>query len=281
MEVTVKSIPVHYEEFGAGVPIFMLHGWPVDHRHMVADMEPIFARREGWRRIYPDMPGMGRTPGADWITTQDQMLEIILDFIDQVAPDQRFVVAGTSYGGYLARGILYRRAAQLDGMLLLIPAIETDSARQNYPPQQVLIEDPRFLAALTEEEQDLRTMFVVQSCVELERVRSLIQPAIALADHAFLERLDQHFAFSFAVDELAEPFPAPVTIMAGRQDPWCGYREAWAILDNYPRGTYAVLDRAGHSFDEDRIVFHALAEDWLNRVEEYRARALAASAPLG
>jgi pimeloyl-ACP methyl ester carboxylesterase len=39
----------------------MLHGWPVDHRHMVKDFEPLFEHRDGWKRLYPDMPGMGQT----------------------------------------------------------------------------------------------------------------------------------------------------------------------------------------------------------------------------
>jgi pimeloyl-ACP methyl ester carboxylesterase len=107
MECELESITIHYEMIGEGRPIILLHGYPLDHRYMVHDMEPFFEHREGWKRIYPDLPGMGKTPGADWITTQDQILDIVLDFIDQVIPGQRFVVAGASYGGYLARGVIH------------------------------------------------------------------------------------------------------------------------------------------------------------------------------
>jgi pimeloyl-ACP methyl ester carboxylesterase len=131
MEVLVKSIPMYYEEYGTGYPIVMLHGWPTDHRHMVADMEPLFQARPGWRRIYPDLPGMGRTPGAAWITRQDHMLEVVVAFLQQVAPDQRYVVAGTSYGGYLARGLVHQQGAMMDGVLLMVPAVEPDHAKRN------------------------------------------------------------------------------------------------------------------------------------------------------
>ncbi len=61
MECTVRGIPVFYEEAGAGGPLLMLHGWPSDHRLTSNFMEPILTERSGWRRIYPDLPGMGKT----------------------------------------------------------------------------------------------------------------------------------------------------------------------------------------------------------------------------
>ncbi|HEX2916651.1 MAG TPA: alpha/beta hydrolase [Chloroflexia bacterium] len=247
MEVTVKSIPMYYEEYGTGIPVLMLHGWPVDHRHMIADMEPLFQNRPGWRRIYPDMPGFGKTPAPEWITNQDQMLEIASEFIRTVAPGQRFVVVGTSYGGYLARGFVYRQASLIDGVFMLNPSIEPDPAKQNYPPHQVLAEDPQFRAALSPQESYLPDLFVVHNLENLEAFRTHMLPAVTTADHAFLNRLGDDSAFSFPVDELTTPFPAPALIITGRQDAMCGYREAWQILDNYPRATFAVIDRAGHS----------------------------------
>ncbi len=92
MECDLKNIKVHYEMFGEGRPIVMLHGTGVDHTYMVSDMEPLFKERDGWKRIYPDMPGHGKTPGMDWITNQDKMLDVVLDFIDKVVPGERFVL---------------------------------------------------------------------------------------------------------------------------------------------------------------------------------------------
>ncbi len=106
MECRVRDLTIHYEEIGSGRPLLALHGWPLDHRHMVHDLEPLFVGRTGWRRIYPDLPGMGRTQAADWITHQDHMLEVLLDFMDAIAPGERYVVAGGSYGGYFEENIL-------------------------------------------------------------------------------------------------------------------------------------------------------------------------------
>ena len=94
MKCQVRDITMFYEQVGDGRPLLLLHGWPLDHRHIANDMEPLFINRSGWRRLYPDLPGMGKTPAANWITNQDQMLELIVGFINTVAPGERFVVGG-------------------------------------------------------------------------------------------------------------------------------------------------------------------------------------------
>ena len=92
MKCTVRDLTIHYEALGEGRPLVLLHGWSLDHRHMVSQMEPVFAGRAGWQRIYPDLPGHGRTPAPSWISDQDGMLEALLAFIDCLLPGQRFAL---------------------------------------------------------------------------------------------------------------------------------------------------------------------------------------------
>jgi pimeloyl-ACP methyl ester carboxylesterase len=95
-------------------------------------------------------------------------------------------------------------------------------------------------------------------------------PVVQMADHAFLERLDKTPDFSFDVDTLAEPLAGPTLILTGRQDHACGYRDAWDLLENYPRATFAVLDRAGHLLGlAQQELASALTREWLDRVEEW------------
>jgi len=232
--------------------------------------EPLFTKREGWWRIYPDLPGFGQTRAADWITCQDDMLVIVLEFMDSIAPRENFVVAGVSYGGYLARGIIHNRSSQIDGMAIVVPVVELDSKKQNLPEHRIIKEDAEYAAALRPDEAIHTELLTVQSMEILQSLRDKYASAVAIADHEFLKRLENKFPFSFEVDSLPQPFPAPALILTGRFDHWCGYREAYKILDNYPRATYAVLDKTGHALAlEEKVLFQALANDWLDRVEEY------------
>lgn len=60
-------------------------------------------------------------------------------------------------------------------------------------------------------------------------------------------------------------------IWGGRQDSCVGYKDAWGILEDYPRATFAVLDRSGHNLQlESEELFHSLVKEWLYRVEEFK-----------
>lgn len=273
MECQLDNITVYYDIKGAGKPLLMLHGMPLDHRHMIREMEPLFERRAGWQRVYVDLPGMGQTPGSDTITCQDDMLNVIMAFIDRVIPGQRFAVAGLSYGGYMARGLVYCRGTQIDGVLLTVPAVLGDRDQWDLPAHLTVKRDEALLAELDDHErQGIEGMAVVQSRRVVECWRSGISPAVDAADHTFIERLNQRRAFSFDPDALPAPFEKPALIVTGRQDHVCGYRDAWNLLERYPRATFAVLDRAGHCLTmEQEDLFHALVSEWLDRVEEAAA----------
>ena len=45
---------------------------------------------------------------------------------------------------------------------------------------------------------------------------------------------------------LDSPFESPTLIITGRQDRVTGYQDAWDLIENIPRETFAVLDRASH-----------------------------------
>ena len=74
MECKLKQGTIYYETYGDGRPMLVLHGGYLDHRHMVSAIEPLFERREGWKRIYPDLPGHGRSDVAGSVSTHDVVL---------------------------------------------------------------------------------------------------------------------------------------------------------------------------------------------------------------
>ena len=265
MQCDLGDVAIYYEAYGTGRPIVMLPGRPSDHRVMARLMEPLFAQRDGWLRIYPDLPGTGQSPAVDRLATHDQMLGTMLAFVDAVIPGQRFVLAGMSYGGYLARGVVYQRAASLDGLLLCVPQMKADPAEAQLPPQMTVVVDPPLVAPLGPG----ASLVVAQTPSVVAAVRELFSE-VAIADEPFNDRLEVAGTASFEATTLPAPCGAPTLIVTGRQDHLCGYRDAWDLLDNYPRATFAVLDRAGHFVNiEHEVLCRALMREWLDRVEEW------------
>lgn len=275
MECSVGDINFFYEDIGSGTPLLSLHGWSLDHRHMQNALEPVFDGRPGWRRLYPDLPGMGSTRAPDSHGSHDRMLEAVLGFVEEVIPGERFAVAGTSYGGYLARALVHELGDRIAGALLTVPAIsgDPDPRVHDLPEHVVRREDAAYLDALAPGEDGSREMTVAQNPAVLDAWRRVIAPAVALADQDFLD-FQGDVSFSFDPDELANPFQGPSLIVTGRFDDVCGYREAFDLLDRYPFATYAVLDWAGHALPDERSeLFRSLVGDWLERVESCLAEA--------
>jgi len=277
MECDLENIKVNYEIYGEGEPIIFLHGYyyGASLQEWLEIIEPFFKDRNDWKRVYIDLPGMGKTPGANWIKSSDDYLEVVIRFIDELFPDQKIVLAGYSYGGYLAQGVEHKKSENIEGLCLLAPATRRQPDR-NTPEHVVLIENKELLAELPPDiAEGVAGSFVVQDRKLIDSIKgSLGQPI--LGDEDFLNRFPESGAlyFSFDIEEPDQKFSKPTLIVTGRQDSVVGYQDQWLILENYPRATFAVLDRTGHwLMMEQEHLFMALCSEWLERVKEQMGRA--------
>ena len=273
MRCELDHATIDYEEHGEGRPIVFLHGWTMDRRLEIADYEPVFAERNGWRRLYLDLPGMGRSVAKPGLRSQDDVLAAVLAFIERMLPDERFVLAGTSLGAYLARAVAVRLRPRIAGLLLRVPAVIADTAKRDLPKFRPLVRDDALMAGLSADERAALGDVLVQTPDYIEalrpRVHKLVQPAIAATQPIAHEiRADPaRYGFSFDLAEAEKGFGAPALIIAGRQDTTVGYRDALGLLESYPRATFAVLDGADHKWPVVRLtLLEALVENWLARI---------------
>ncbi|MEU4604616.1 alpha/beta hydrolase [Kribbella sp. NPDC023972] len=236
---------MHYESFGHGRPIVFLPGWGGDAGEGRDIHEPVFEGRDGWRRIYVDPPGTGKSPAVPGITDQDGMLAAIASLIDEVAGSERFALAGTSAGALHSRGIVRRDPSRILGLLLRVPGIIVDRAQRTLPTDE-LTKSPAWHA----------------------KQRQYYDVAEAQADLAFLSRIQGDVSTYALREDPAARFDGPTLIVTGRQDTMTGYADAWLILDDYPRATYVVLDLEGHELPVRSCgLYRALVADWLDRIE--------------
>ncbi|MEV6926037.1 alpha/beta hydrolase [Dactylosporangium sp. NPDC051485] len=255
---------MHFVEHGTGTPVLAIHGWTPDHRLMLGCLEPLFARRPGYRRLYPDLPGMGRTPAPESIASSDDVLAAVDAFVTERLGDEPFLLIGESYGGYLARALTRARPAQVRGLALICPiGTEVEHAGRHVPPHEVLRADPGLPIPPG---SGFAEMAVVRTPETLRRYLEDVEPGLAAADHAALARIRRRWVLS-TDPESGPPFGGPALILTGRQDASTGYQDQLPLLPHYPRATYAVLDVAGHNLQfEQPALFEALVGEWLDRV---------------
>jgi len=259
MEIRAGEVVIHYAEHGSGLPVLVLHGAGVDHREAEACFEPAFDGVAGLRRIYPDLPGMGRTRAPETLRSADDVLDALLTFADEVAGGSAYLLVGHSAGAYFARAMAPRRLAQVAGLALVCPLL----------PGLRDVPEHRVVAGSGEIGDDaFRSYFVIQTPEMLERHERYVVPAAALADQAALERIGEHWALA---PDHAPAYARATVIVAGRLDSTVGYTAAAGLVDDYPHATLAVLDDAGHALPHEQPeLLRALLAEWLARVERSR-----------
>ena len=266
MICSIRDIPIYYEEYGEGKPVLCIHGSHIDHRIMVDTLEPVFLHEHGYRRIYIDLPGMGKTPSAQWIKNSDNMLEILIEFINTVIGEENFLLAGSSYGGYLSLGIIHEMNERIDGVLLLCPMVDPSEDEQENLPKRQILSKPKQLDFI-DAGSGYMDMAVIVTQKLYEKWQNIIQPAIGAADMEFLtNHLDMWYSPGFQEAASKVIFEKPSCIITGRQDHLVGYKIAYELVERFPRATFSVLDCAGHFLERESLI-KEMIKDWINRAE--------------
>jgi pimeloyl-ACP methyl ester carboxylesterase len=256
MQCRVGDVTINYVEHGSGIPLVALHGAGVDHREIEAAIEAVLPST-GYRRIYPDLPGMGRTT-SDGLTSNADVVNVLGEFLEHVGAAPAFLL-GHSYGAYLARGVAARRPDLLLGLALLCPlAAQTGEV----PEHDMVYEDAD---AYDELEPDQRSgfgdYFVVRTAATARQYKDVVVPGTKLVDESALGRI-----FSGWQLDTSGTFSAPTMIIVGRRDSTVGYRDAIDLLDTYPHASLTVVEGAGHALMHERPELLAgLLADWLCR----------------
>jgi pimeloyl-ACP methyl ester carboxylesterase len=266
--INLLGTDLYFEIAGEGIPILMLHGWGVDHRIMSGCMELVFKDNlHNFMRIYIDLPGMGKSKASESVRNSDDILEVILAFIDKVIPDQKFILVGESYGGYLARALVQKKCNLIRGLLLICPLVYPGYRKGEVPMMKVLEKDMSFLESLNDKERSyFEYITIIQNRKVWNSFKENIYDALINQNSHFLNNVLDG-AFSYDVDRLEKAFDQPSLILVGRQDTEVGYKDQFRLLENYPRASFVVLDKAGHNLQiEQEELFISLVKEWLERI---------------
>ncbi len=218
----------------------------------------------GSREVYLDLPGHGDAPGEGAADSQT-ILDTVCDWLQRHL-QRPALLAGASYGAYLAAGVARQRPDLVEGLLLVCPGVRVGAHERDLPDQEPPAAEQGWLdAAPAELHRHLdralghRTRAVV----------GVVLQALAAGgpgDEPYQDALTDGPGYALADQDAELLFDGPVTIVAGRNDRVVGYADQSRALQPYPRGTYCVVDAAGHYLPwEQPELFRALTQDWLQR----------------
>lgn len=236
----IGQLDVHYLERGTGLPVVLLHGFPMDCRMWQAQVDNLGER---YRAIAPDFRGFGRSASDSPFTTES-LADDVHALLEQIG-GRPCVLAGLSMGGYVTLAYARKYPADLRGLMLVDTKAAADDAqaRENRNRMIDLVRSkgsqavaqqmlPRLLAEDTPrnrpaQAQALRAM--MEACPS-----KTIENALA----CLRDRPDQ--------TQTLASIPVPTLIVVGDSDSITPISVAQAMQARIPRAQLAVITGAGH-----------------------------------
>ncbi len=253
-----------------GRPIVVLPSFSLDHNAMSEAFEPAFAGAQGWQRLYVDLPGTGASPAGE--PRSDIVLEDLIATIESVLGDQRFLLAGWSYGGYLAAGVARRLPERIGGLFLICTAAKIRPPDRDLSGVLPSDAEPGWLSEVPADLHDHFTQGVgCQTAAVARRIAGVLACNGPTAGSYLAELRAKGFSLS---DEGTRTWcKAPVSILAGRRDRVAGYAALFDAMAGYENADFIVLAHAGHYLPvEQPDRFRSAATAWLDAGRHYLGR---------
>ena len=114
---------LRYEESGAGLPVVLIHGFPLCRRMWRPQVEALSAA--GCRVICPDLPGFGESRPKPGMVSMDAYADAVIALLDRLGID-RAVVGGMSMGGYVLLNLAERYPQRLAAALYIVTRAAAD-----------------------------------------------------------------------------------------------------------------------------------------------------------
>lgn len=236
--ITVRGVSLAVETRGSGPAVLFIHGYPLDRtiwQHQVAHLE-------GFRRIAPDLRGMGRSDAPDLgysMATYADDLAGLLEVLDE----ESVVLCGLSMGGYVAFEFLRRHPDRVRGLILMDTKAEADTpeGRKARDAHLALVRE-QGTGALAEQMLPKLLAPAAPPAVVAQvdaMVRATPVAGVAGALGAMRDRADS----GVLLPELGR---IPVLVVSGAADALIPLAQAKALADAIPGAHLEVVAGAGH-----------------------------------
>jgi len=258
----INGVELAWEEAGAGLPVVLLHAFPLNRRMWALQVKELAGR---YRVITPDFRGAGESAVADEDSTMERLAEDIAGLLDHLGLD-RVVLGGLSMGGYATFAFLRRYAARVTALILADTraTADTDDGKKARHEMAALAERegaapvaqqmvPKLLGATTQE----RKRDVVASVQEI----ILSNPPAGIA------RFQRGMAVRPDSRPLLPAIECPTLVLVGEEDTLTPPTDADVLVSGIGRSRLVRIPEAGHLSNlENPPAFNRALNDFLSRL---------------
>ena len=239
--IVVNGVSLALEVAGTGPAVLFIHGYPLDRtlwRHQVEQLR-------GYRRIAPDLRGMGRSDAPDLGYSMGTYADDLGALLDALGIDEA-VLCGISMGGYIALECVRRWRRRIRGLVLMDTRAEPDSAEAR-KARDASASAARERGTIAVAEAMLPKLFAAQTADAVgpawSQVEAMVRgtpvAGIVGALSAMRDRPD-------STPLLPSLGDLPVLVMSGEDDRIIPAAQARALAEGIPGARLQIVDGAGH-----------------------------------
>jgi YbgC/YbaW family acyl-CoA thioester hydrolase len=239
--LTVNGVSLAVEVRGEGPAILFIHGYPMDRSIWAQAM----AALDGFRRIAPDLRGMGQSDAPDLGYSVETYARDLVALLDALGVDE-VVLCGLSMGGYIAFEFLRRWRSRVRAVVLMDTRAEADTPEGKRARDLAAATAREGGAAAIAEQMIPKLMGPTtrgRAPETVAQVRAMIEGApvsgIVGALGALRDRPD-------STDDLPGLAGLPVLIIVGEEDEVTPPSRARAMAEAIPGARVVVIPGAGH-----------------------------------
>lgn len=230
-------------EQGAGMPVLLVHGFPLDHSMWQGQLEGLNSH---CHLIAPDLPGFGSTTAhAGDVLSMSQLADDLSALLAQRNLEQPLVFCGLSMGGYVAWQFWRRHRQRLAALILCDTKAAADSSEaaqaRRATARRVLEEGSSIVANAMMEK-----LFAPGTpAARPDDVRHIREVMLATAPRTIASALLGMAEREDFTRRLAE-IDVPVLVICGENDAITPLAEMRQMAEQIPSARFVAVHNAGH-----------------------------------
>ncbi|SJZ95427.1 Pimeloyl-ACP methyl ester carboxylesterase [Fructilactobacillus lindneri DSM 20690 = JCM 11027] len=232
---------LNYYEKGEGFPLFFLHGYELDSHFLMPIFEPYFKNVKGFKRIYIDLPGMGKSRNFNLIIS-DVVLSQIIELINSFH-FTNFLIIGQSYGGYLALGLRAFFKRELISEFLVVPMVVPD--RQQRRLEKLTHQFVHKQHQLFDTEFQAMNSIISQS--KFYQYKKLIDKTIKENDNHKLTTFGKSRKYALKKDPVKQESNLEMMILLGKVDNVVGFKDHNLLKKYNENIDIKIFENSGHN----------------------------------
>ena len=243
--LTIGATPFAVHTRGSGIPLLLLHAFPLDHSMWEAQ-EPL---ADAVRIIAPDQRGFGATPGEPTITSIGAMADDAVAVLDALHVAEPAFVCGVSIGGYIAQHVAARHPERVRGLILCDTKLDADTPEARAGRAGLAAKVSRRGAGLLADTM-LGTL-LAQSAEARGRARrpaieELLRQTIARQPVATIRAALAAMGQRPDITETMQSLPIPTLLVVGEEDTFTPPAIMQRMESILPDARLLIVPQAGH-----------------------------------